>query len=149
MKVIFLDIDGVLNSREYDARCALTGSDLMRPDPKLVVRLLAAIQPFDAKIVLTSSWRLDKTIQWPFPVYDVTPRVDGTRAEEIKAWLKGTGECAEMVSCVDPKCVNVDAFVILDDEPDAGIGFGDRFIQTDPRTGLTAEDADRIVGLFT
>ena len=143
MKVIFLDIDGVLNSRDYDARCALTGGDLMRPDPKLVVRLLAAIQPFDAKIVLTSSWRLDRTIKWPFPVYDVTPRGDafGTRAEEIDAWLADDTPCLMRA--------DVETFVILDDEPDAGITHPDRFIQTDPRTGLTTEDADRIAGLFT
>lgn len=140
MRVIFLDIDGVLNSREWDAKCALTGGDLMQPDPRLVVRLLGVVQETDAKIVLTSSWRLDKTIRWPFPVYDVTPRGDafGCRADEIKAWLE-----AHMEDGAYP------AFAIVDDEPDAGIGFDYRFIQTDPRTGLSAADAARLVGLFT
>lgn len=148
MKVIFLDIDGVLNSHEYDAKCALNGGDLMAPDPKAVVRLLGIVQDTGAKIVLTTSWRLDPTMgdYWKFPVFDHTPRVqpeDGrhpTRADEIRAWLAAHADYPED----DPL-----AWVILDDEPDAGIGFGDRFVQTDPRTGLTAEDAARVVGLFT
>ncbi len=139
MKVIFLDVDGVLNSRESDAKCALNGRDLMAPDPKLVIRLLSVCQQTSAEIVLTTSWRLDSTITWPFPVAGVTPRLPkdqhAPRAEEIRAWL---GEH-----------LDVRDYVILDDEPDAGIGFGDRFVQTDPRFGLTPEDAARIVGLFT
>jgi len=139
MKIIFLDIDGVLNSRQTDARCALSGGDLMRPDPALVVRLLGVCQETGAKIVLSTSWRLDTTIVWPFPVYDVTPRLDafGTRAAEIAAWLANTTEPV------------IENFVIVDDEGDAGLLHPTHFIQTDPRTGLTAEDAAKIVGLFT
>lgn len=144
MKIIFLDIDGVLNSREYDARCALSGADLLTPDPRAVVRLFGIIQDTDAKIVLTSSWRLDKTLTWPFPVYDVTPRVDGTRADEINAWLDARTKLAPLHDEA------IDAYAILDDEPDAGIGFPPEvFILTDGKVGLSPDDAARIVGLFT
>jgi hypothetical protein len=144
MKVIFLDIDGVFNSREWDAHCAITGGDLLQPAPKMVIRLLAAMQEVETatgerpKIVLTSSWRSDDTMVWPFPVYDKTPRFDafGPRWKEIQAWLESCGG-------------KVDAFVIIDDEPDAGVTFEPRFIQTDCQVGLTAADAARIVGLFT
>lgn len=142
MKVLFLDIDGVLNSAESDARAMLQGRDLMAPDPRLVVRLLGILQDVQAitgeapQIVLTSSWRLDPSIVWPFPVFDRTPRGDafGTRATEIRAWLEAHP---------------TDTFVILDDEPDAGLDFGDRFVQTDQKTGLSRADAAKIVGLFT
>lgn len=146
MKVLFLDVDGVLNSREYDAKCAMTGGDLMAPSPKLVVRLLGILQDVpELKIVLTSSWRRDPTITWPFPVYDVTPRCqpeDGrhpTRADEIRAWIDSMQQGKDLI----------EEFAILDDEPDAGLGYHDHFVQTDPRTGLTADDAARVVGLFT
>jgi hypothetical protein len=144
IKVLFLDVDGVLNSREYDAKCAMTGGDLMAPDPRLVIRMLGIVQDVpELKIVLTSSWRRDPTIVWPFPVYDVTPRVqpeDGRhprRADEIGKWIADHLTDAGDIT-----------FAVLDDEPDAGIGFEDRFVQTDPRTGLTAADAARVVGLF-
>lgn len=138
MKVVFLDVDGVLNSRESDIKAALTGGDLMAPSPKLVVRLLGIVQETDAKIVLTTSWRLDKTITWPFPVHDVTPRLDsfGLRSDEIDAWLARQNGTPV-------------TFAILDDEPDAGASHPDRFVQTDPRVGLTADDAAKVIGLLT
>lgn len=138
MNIIFLDIDGVLNSAEGDLKAAVTGRDLMAPDPKLVVRLLGILQETGAKIVLTSTWRLDKTMTWPFPVYDKTPRGPvGDRCDEIVAWLNAhLGE--------------TEAFVIVDDEPDAFIGFDPEVcVHVDSRTGLDADDAARIVGLFT
>jgi hypothetical protein len=146
MKVIMLDIDGVLNSREWDAHCAVTGGDLLQPAPKMVIRLLGAIQDVAAatgeapQIVLTSSWRSDDTMMWPFPLYSKTPRFDafGPRWKEIEAWFKE-----------NPVCLH-NEFVIVDDEPDAGLGaFADRFVQTDSQVGLTAKDAAKIVGLFT
>ena len=56
MKIIFLDIDGVLNSRIYDRkrnRDELTDIDETRLP--LVKELVAAT---GAKIVLSSSWRV-------------------------------------------------------------------------------------------
>ena len=58
MKVIFLDIDGVLNSERYEASraeaCTDGYIDLSR------VKLLAdLVNATDAKIVLISSWRVD------------------------------------------------------------------------------------------
>lgn len=146
MKVIFLDIDGVLNSREYDAKCAMTGGDLLQPDPRAVIRLIGILQRVEKatgeapKIVLSSSWRLDKSITWPFPVYDVTPKLAEatSRADEIEKWLE-----------VNEMDFNTEDYVILDDEADAGLLHPDRFIRTDPQTGLSADDAEVIVGLFT
>jgi len=145
MKVLFLDIDGVLNSHAYDVKQALAGGDLMAPDPKAVLRLLWILQETGAKVVLSSSWRLDQgAVEYlkahGIPIHDVTPRGDafGCRAAEIEAWL------LEHL----PDC-NAEDIVILDDEPDAGVGFEPRFVQTDAKVGLTAEDATRVIGLFT
>lgn len=145
MKVIFCDIDGVLNSRMWDTKCRLTGGNLLHTDPKAVIRLLGAIQNVAVttgatpKIVLSSTWRTDKTMQWPFPIHDITPRGDafGKRADEIEAWLAAQPDREDI------------QFVILDDEPDAGVGFEERFVQTDVSVGLTAVDATRIIGLLT
>jgi len=148
MKVIFLDIDGVLNSREYDAKCSITGGDLTAPSPKLVVRLLGVVQETGAQLVVTSTWRffpdyVEALMAAGLPIVGATPRGDafGTRAAEIAGWIVehqleyGNGDGL--------------TFAIVDDEADAGIGFESRFVQTDPRVGLTAADAAKIVGLFT
>jgi histidinol phosphatase-like enzyme len=55
MKVIFLDIDGVLN-------CDKTPNPRNLPyivDKKLLARLCELLQRTKAKVVLTSSWRID------------------------------------------------------------------------------------------
>lgn len=160
MKVLFTDYDGVLNSREWDAKQAITGGDLCAPDPTLVIRLLGVIQDTGCQIVLSSSWRMtwtaDDIAALPFPVLDVTPRGDafGKRGDEIEAWLNG--KAGQMIGQMIGQCddatgyrIDVESFVILDDEPDAGYLHPDRFVRTNPQTGLTAADAAKIVGLFT
>lgn len=147
-RVIFLDVDGVLNSARWDAKCAITGRDLAMFDPAAAVRVVGACQETGAAIVLSSTWRffpdyVAALISAGLPIIGGTPRNDafGTRAAEIAGWIAadqlehGNGTVLE--------------FVIVDDEPDAGIGFESRFVQTDPHVGLTATDAAKIVGLFT
>lgn len=60
MKIIFLDIDGVLNSQMYEAPQTKDGTDNYSYIDLSRVKLLADIvNATDAKIVLTSSWRVD------------------------------------------------------------------------------------------
>lgn len=145
MKIIFLDVDGVLNSAKYDAKCSITGGDLARFDPVAAVRVVGICQATGADIVLSSTWRffpdyVDALKAAGLPIIGATPRGDafGTRADEIAAWI---GPVYQQTGPFP--------FVIVDDEPDAGFGFPDRFVQTDARVGLTAADAAKIVGLFT
>lgn len=114
MRVIFLDVDGVLN-------CQTTLQNAKRSDvvdPEMVGRLNKIIEATDAKVVLSSTWRLifgtDKTFNdYLIPagfvgeVIGETPnlniRIGGNipRGREIRAWLKQHPE--------------VDQFIILDD----------------------------------
>jgi HAD domain in Swiss Army Knife RNA repair proteins len=55
MKVIFLDVDGVLNSKKTPN----PGKFPYIVDPILLSRLLELLRLTDAKIVLSSTWRLD------------------------------------------------------------------------------------------
>ncbi len=54
MKIIFLDIDGVLNSRQYDAERGTAEGNI---DVSRLLLLKQLIDQTGAKIVLTSSWR--------------------------------------------------------------------------------------------
>ena len=80
MKIIFLDIDGVLNSVMYDAareERADTRIDMSR------VKLLADIvNATDAKIVLSSTWRED---------WDKSPELCGDDGEYINRCLAKYG----------------------------------------------------------
>jgi hypothetical protein len=106
MKVIFLDIDGVLNSDE-------TSNPRDLPyivDKKLLGQLRKLLERTKAKVVLTSSWRIDPVglfaaRYWKVPFMDVSPDMpDRPRCEEIRTWLK-----------YHPR---ITRYVVIDDEDD-------------------------------
>ena len=121
VKVIFLDIDGVLNPDNNYQREFLAGrktTDVIRLDLICLGWLKKLVDHTGAKIVLSSSWRctndLGKT--WSnltvqlntvgLGIYDRTPVTCAkSRGEEILSWL--TSHKA-----------NVTSFVILDDDYD-------------------------------
>lgn len=111
MKIIFLDIDGVLNSDEYFDKIKYLKIEGIESeiDRKKVKLLQEAVKQTGAKVVLSSSWRYTKRAkelkeflaQHETPI-DVTPFLDNIRGEEIKKWLSQNK--------------NIDDFVIVDDE---------------------------------
>ena len=144
MKVIFLDIDGVLNSSAYDRKRdwdKLTNIDESRLP--LVKRI---VDETGAKIVLSSTWRvhwdtdaekcdadggyLNETFsKCSLEIFSKTPDLgmDGDRPEEIRAWLDAAAE-------------PVERFVVLDDYRYAWGKLSDFFVKTNPRFGLGLEE---------
>lgn len=112
MKVIFLDVDGVLNSDEYIDRAKkqeIQGIE-RHIDVEKIKLLKKAIDETGAKVVLSSSWRFTKNEQYlkklleKYGIYLVgaTPLIQCERGLEIKQWI------------LDNQ--NVEDFIILDDE---------------------------------
>jgi hypothetical protein len=156
MRVIFLDIDGVLNSVEYARRTEFTDWPAGHIDPDAVARLNQLVERTSAKIVISSSWRklldpeeMHRVLSEAGLVADVigeTPDffklefwerpVDGPfeRGHEIQAWLDEHPE--------------VETFVIFDDDSDMA-HLLDRFIQTDHQFGLQLEHVERAVELLS
>jgi HAD domain in Swiss Army Knife RNA repair proteins len=106
MKVIFLDIDGVLN-------CKKTANPRKFPyvvDPKLLKRFLSLLERSGAKVVLSSTWRYDPAGLFSakhrgIPFIDVTPDMPKRpRGDEVRSWLK--------------KHPRVKRYVVIDDEDD-------------------------------
>lgn len=138
-RIVFLDVDGVLNHREAFKRWWPTwGTDTLDPE---CLRALAWLCRDGAEIVLTSTWRLypdaDRTIRivlhaLGLDVIDETPDLSlndphSARGAEISAWL------AEHPTS---------SYVVLDDSADAGDGHAGRFVQTEESGGgLTWEKA--------
>ncbi len=139
MKIIFLDIDGVLNSAIYDRQ--RQPGDKNNIDESRLVLLKELIDITDAKIVLSTSWRRhweeDETRCdhigaelneifgcYGLQIFSKTPEFAGfERAAEIQFWL-------------DHHKANVKSFVIIDD---IGFGWGslsDHLIQTNYRIGM-------------
>jgi hypothetical protein len=106
MKVIFLDIDGVLN-------CKKTPNPRKLPyvvDRRLLGRFKRVLDRTGAKVVLTSTWRYDpaglfSARHWGISFIGVTPDMPNRpRRDEIRAWLK--------------KHPKVTRFAVIDDEDD-------------------------------
>jgi hypothetical protein len=148
MRVIFLDIDGVLNSH----RSAVAMQTFHTLDPIAVKMLFRIVTLAEAKIVISSTWRQDKqwltTIWgalrqagWPWvhtgflplgecPIIDRTDVLPGVRGIEIQAWLDANPE--------------YDDYIILDDDSDMLDSQMDRFIKCHYHTGLGWEGWQQI-----
>ena len=134
MKVIFLDIDGVLNHEEHYKWLHNTDepTPLQRTypytefNPKSCQLLKEIVEETGAEIVVSSSWRLDGLAKlnklfrfFGLPnAIDITPCLNTARGIEIGAWLAAHPE--------------VDKYVILDDDEDMNPDQIPFFIKTNP-----------------
>ena len=141
MNVLFLDIDGVMNNEDL-----LTFGGWNTIGDLQLDMLKKIVEKTNAKIVLSSSWRLedftkklveealskrdlvllDRTIQIKDKQWSIVPR-----AHEILEWLSRHPE--------------VEKFAVLDDEPDAGLGIESHFFKTEFSNGLTWEISDKVI----
>lgn len=135
MKIIFLDVDGVLNNH-FDYQTY--GFNYI--DSGLVEILKTIVAATGSEIVISSTWRLSENdlsliranLRYKrLDFIDVTPDLRKLpRAEEIKSWLKN-----------NPQVVK---YAILDDNEDAGLGL-EGFFKTDYYVGLTNEIAEKVI----
>lgn len=142
MKVLFLDIDGVLNRAGTKERCDCGpfGGNWIGVDRELSDRLLSVLKDSDYQIVLSSTWRKDDRmfphlnaagIHWEH----VTPNTGGflSRGQEIKLWMDEHPEVTD--------------YVILDDM-DVLVSQKHRHVQTDERHGLDESKMAELVSLL-
>ena len=156
MKVVFLDIDGVLNSRADWKRVgdSITDAEFVTRSPRLldpdaVARLNRLLRATGAAIVVSSTWRLREsvdTMQQLLGAAGIVGRVIGltplprdvpgwkSRGDEIAAWWAAHAAPQAMMA-------------VLDDESDLG-AFTDRLVRTDPEVGLTDADVERAIALL-
>jgi len=136
MKVIFLDVDGVLNSiptiRQF-------GHHFI--DHILVCLVERIVRETGCSIILSSSWRqdardkklVDEALNMQgLSVRDCTPSIMGptsTRADEIRDWISRNP---------------VEKFAVIDDDDWADTKDGN-FFKTDEDRGLTVEIAERVI----
>lgn len=153
MVVVFLDIDGVLNSEQYmrSKKGTVYAEGFQYPglewwadglDPEAMERLNRLVEQTGAEIVVSSTWRLGGDVGWlqqlleikgfRGQVVGVTPHYgDGPRSREITAWVNRFGP---------------ERYVVLDDDSDAEIP--GKTVRTSSRCGLTDEDVDKAVGIL-
>lgn len=137
MKVLFLDIDGVLNS----VRSAIAMGGYPAPNRNserfdmVAVELIRRICAKGVKIVLSSTWRNYKG--WDtilnLPIIGKTgdiPSLSYQRGKEIKKWLETHDD--------------IEAYAIIDDDPDMLPEQMDFFVNTDSNNGLLLQDYEKV-----
>lgn len=143
MKVLFLDIDGVLNSTRsavaHDGFPHLLTPDHMQMFDICAVGLVRKLcEETGAAVVISSSWRVFHNHQdigkaLKLPVIDATPRLHAIRGEEIKAWLEAN---------------SVTKYAIVDDDSDMLPEQMPFFVKTDVKNGLLWDDYERLLHLL-
>ena len=149
MKVIFLDVDGVLNNRHTRTR---TGEGWCFVDDFLVARVCKIVDATGAVIVLSSTWRDEWNVE--------DESRNGSDFNELRAkfrefgmdfydrtgaWqMRGRGW--EILDWLE-RHESVESFVILDDWNDMG-PVRDHLILTNPSLGLTDEQVQEAIEIL-
>lgn len=119
MKVIFLDIDGVLN-HYYWYRERRYKSNLPHPlddfDPKSVSYLNNITDKTGAKIVISSSWRFDPDIIIILHKVGITGEIIGCTPDLYNTY--GSLCRGKEIDVVLNKLTNIERYIILDDDTD-------------------------------
>ena len=149
-KIVFLDIDGVLNTEHYQGLLQYQGKSWQDEygaffDPNAVKQLKRIIDATGADIVVESSWKylgLDAMKElWevrnlPGTIIDITPSLlGGNKGVEIASWLSKYAKQDIRYVIID------DEYVILDSQLP-------HFILTNPYEGITEEQANRAISML-
>lgn len=144
MKVIFLDIDGVLNSTATPK----PNKDSRVIDQTLLARLKKLLQDTGSTVVLSSTWRherdgLARAKQLGIPFMDVLPDMrPHPRSEEIVAWLEAHPE-VQRFAVIDDDDDCLDSLPVF--QPSAAAGLTDKLARAaaDYLNGKTDKDMRR------
>ena len=153
MKIIFLDIDGVLNSKKWflSPEQAEKESYIEKSfDPKAVELLNTILKETSAKIVVSSSWRLWMSVEelaellngrWVIgEIIWKTPNLrskgkEVKRGEEIEYWLNNND-------------LEIKEYIIIDDDSDMLSSQKNNFIHTSFETWLTKQSVTKSIKIL-
>lgn len=160
MKVLFLDIDGVLNSQAWYTQRQKLSQGMIRPpddfhpnedphrrrqlweiDDKALLTLKKIVEDYDFKIVISSAWRIGEDL-------DTFAYVFGRRGWKVRHGtiigktpsIRGNniirGDEIDHWLGTDGVTLKVERYLIIDDSSDFHPHQKPHFVQTDNRVGL-------------
>lgn len=100
MNILFLDVEGVLNSHKYlcrkyeeKGRVVLTREEFFDPECMKILKVIVDL--YDFYVVITSSWKIaeyhilkEVFSKYEISIYDRTNNYGDMRGQEIIDWLK-------------------------------------------------------------
>lgn len=152
MKVIFLDIDGVLNGHEYDPKAE---SCLIKKE--CIDNLSKVLTFVDVYIVISSAWRYmisrNAMSISGFEYMLRTHGLAGIKGRIIGITREDRDQCSQTERGVEIEewlqaHPDVTSYLVIDDN-DFGISTKSHpFLKTDEKTGLTIADADKAIQML-
>lgn len=142
MRILFLDVDGVLNRTGFHPGESVGLRSWI--EPELARRLCDVLEATHASVVLISDWRCGRELPQlreelaaagvACSLLGATPVLGQARWREVEAWMVEHG-------------VGLESIVIVDDTYDMG-PLTARFVRTSPLNGLDEDSARSIRQLF-
>jgi HAD domain in Swiss Army Knife RNA repair proteins len=162
VKVLFLDIDGVLNGHEFDDEAQ--SCNIRR---ECVKHLNRVVRETDCRIVLSSAWRyMVHGGQMTLKGFGYMLRTHGLIASSVGSFDLIIGLTRKDDESVDPKDLKADeraqqcrdwlifaehkphTFAAVDDQDHLFDAHGIPAVITDGKFGMTAADADKLIELL-
>lgn len=143
MKLIFCDIDGVLNSEIGTAESGVLGIE----EEKLYL-LQALLESTGAQLVITSKARFAESI---YEERLKTIENSGIRIRDAfrGKTLSSNPKAIEVLAYLQNKCKDIDNILILDDnDHDFSEYFKHNFILVSTKTGLTVKDVEEGIAIL-
>lgn len=153
VRVLFLDIDGVLNSARYIDAVNLPCFDPRNIDENAVLRLNRLFTcTTDVKIVISSTWRF---------AYSVAAIRDMLNLRGLSGHVEFVGATPEVaslgyftrgseISLFLTAHPSITSYAIVDDDPRAGAGHAPHhFVCTNFNEGLLDEHVDRLIEILS
>lgn len=149
-RLLFLDIDGVLNHSRFEDYDAYVNDSIETPGGFLskysIKKLNEITDRSGAKIVLTSTWRPDKNIVSYLKEAGITGEIVGKtpgltstpRGLEINKWLR------DNIGMFD----RPPSYAILDDDADMLLCHQNNYVHVDNAVGLTFNSVSRTLEIF-
>lgn len=158
MKVIFLDIDGVLNSQEF-----LQKNKSESIDRRNVSVLKNVIDKTGAVIVMSSAWRLwfddnmmpkegdsqylyDILSEFGIKIFAKTPDFS---TEEIRAKKTFSHVKAKEILAWLNENQSIDKYAVIDDLDLINEEVNVHMVRTNGQVGITEDDANRVIDMIT
>ena len=154
MKVIFLDIDGVLNSNDWYVRTrGIAKQDQGDVDPETVKLVNELIEVTGSKVIMSSSWRSDfeNSCEYLYErglvsnvIIGKTPHFTYTCSNDaIRKTLCRGNEIQYILETED-----IIDYVIFDDDQDMLYCQKDNFIHIDSMYGITKENVEQAIKIL-
>jgi hypothetical protein len=146
-KILFLDIDGVLNSEVYYKTTSHLENNSSRFDPLSVEFIKKLVEEFSLRIVISSTWRYgaadrlmhelknSKLIKYLYHEWFTPVIHPAHRGTEIKLWIDLHPEVTD--------------YIIIDDDENMLEEQMTRFVRTGLHEGMTEEHFNRVRAILS